>query len=514
MTGLLPSYDDDMDVSDDDGGVPLNLSSGPTFDLAIRTQNPHAEPASSESLDLVARGETRHVRQFTAPQNAYFQDPSSFLDPGAQLWCLPVEPTQPGKEHAMHNVIDSMPGHIFAKSCKLIQEHWGCEPQEALPELLREVTPYSLALLLQLRMLASYAKKDRLNAHDVLINQWQSRMNSLARAGQTFGGRTLQTTQVMDVDGLANLQHMIHCELDIQENIFGLTLQDVAQAIRVVKNARKIAKNAGAKQDLRRAGQDQQLRLQEMIVRRWEKGDGRERQVGARKLRRQEQQVAKAQDRAAELSQIRAKVASGAIPLRVSKRLAGQTAVPPTAQIRLTLDEMQAQWVALMSTGGNGTGAAAAAGPSMDVEVYNTVRPDATQESGGAEMAYETFTNQDQQAYKTMTGMMGSHLRMQDERGRRTRKWREKKEKTLQALAETGGRKAGSDGYSLPSERVDYGALQALHAGVGEVGEREMAEAMKALELAQMGQQPLPPVSAPEGTSYDISTDDTRWFRQ
>ncbi|KAK5121081.1 hypothetical protein LTR85_005565 [Meristemomyces frigidus] len=516
-------YSDDMDVSDDDGGVPLDISSRPTFDLAIRTQGPQTEnqPSSSRSLELATQGESQYVNPFTPPQDAYFQDPSVLLVHGAQLWRLPVEPTLLANAHDMQNVIDSMTGHIFDKSCKLIQQNWECEPLEALPNMLHESTPYSLALLLQLRMLASYSKKDRVDAQAILVNQWQNRMNLLALAGQDFGGqeygrRTLQTTAVMHVNGIANPQHMQYCEQIIQENIFGLTLDDVAKALVIAKHVRKSSKNGGgraAKQSYTQArpqyDNNQQQRRQKDAGQQ-DEDEAKKRKLEARRAQKQDRLTAKAHGQAAELLRIRAQVASGEIPIRVSKRLAKQRAANSAPAAPLTMQDIRAERLAMIRQSMN-----IVESPPMDVEVSDP-RPEDSTESGGPEdMAYETFSKQDKKAYNTMTWMLDSSLRVQEERGngRQSRKRTEKKERTLQALAESGGRK-GSDLVNLPSERVDFSSLPALHARLGNVKEQEMAEAMRALELAQLGQEPLPLPSAPQGTSYNISKDDDQWFRQ
>lgn len=438
MAGDLIPYSDDMDVSDDDGGVPLDLSSRPNLDPAIGTPKLQIE-----------QGGSHEAPSEPAPRNAYFQDPAIFLVPGTQLWRIP-EVRRPGSEHTRNDGKDSMPAHIFEKSCKLIQQHWGCKPAIAVPDMLLESTPYSLALLLQLRMLASYSKKDRMNAHAILTNEWESRMKLLELGGQhfEFGMRVLQTTMPAHVDGMANPLHTPHCESQIQENVFGLTLQDVVQAIAVVKD-----------------------------------GIRRQKDPEARELKKRERLLRRAQC---------------GTPTRNSRSSTKQTTA--NSAPALTLQDM-------IRAGAGSEGA-----HLTNFQTYNA-RPDDTQGPGDGDTAYHVFTKQDRKAYNAMTWMMESKLRVQDGRGRTrpSEKQQNKKEKTLKFLAESGGRN-GSGLATLPSERVDFSSLPALHAQLGNIKEQEVAEAMGALQLAQLGQEPLPRL--PEARSHNISKDDNAWFRQ
>lgn len=572
--------DDDMYSSSDDGGVPLGRSPGPSIELAIRTEQsegqlalleppmyypiePGSAPSSMQSriaqdyqlsltrtlnfkdlsgnMEIASRTE-QHEIQAHSP---YFQNPAIFAVPGAQLWRLPVEPV---------NENSSGPaGNVYQKSCRLIHQNWRCEPAEGLPDLLHDSTPYSLVLLLQLRMLSSYSKKNRLHAHSILVEQWRARTSRL-NIQPDIHGRSIYDSEVTTG---ANKRCLTQCEQHISENQFGLTLEDVAIAIEEAKGHRRQMKIDLAMKPQRtprpladyptpqsdehfgrqplttetlkqiemsdnpyphppasqvvadyplhqpheRFGPINNRKLERIeMIRRKEEKYPHSRKI---KLSKQEKRMLIAHK--AQEKETRQKMCSGETPVRRSQRLARLQAAPTGLYRRI--DD-----VSHPGLPGDMDGLTGASDPSVEPILHYSGQG-GSQRSVVAGTSYENVSPADLHEYRMMQQMMSSNLRIEEARAR-VGKRRAKREKTLQRLADTGVRKA-SELSNLPSERMDFSTLPSLNARLGTVEEGEMADALKGLglELAEIGQQPLPS-ALPEATSYNISADDTKWFRR
>ena len=254
-------YPDDSDDSDSGGSIDGRLGLGGLFSGSGGSQALGAGPRISDapssgpegpymSVDEPLQHEahpTGHPKNTQLQNTAYYQDARTFVQPGVPLWRLPqVDPVLATKRSpALRQLVVSEAAHIFYAACQRLRKNWSCDPTSALPEYFHASTPYSLVLLRQLRMLSSYSNKNMLAVHVILHDHWQKRLASRNIHGPISSGlRSFQTVRpaqnISKYPGKGG-----HCETEIQENIYGITLQDVRATLRSIKRAVAAADEAG-----------------------------------------------------------------------------------------------------------------------------------------------------------------------------------------------------------------------------------------------------------------------------
>ena len=111
---------------------------------------------------------------------------------------------------------------------RVFRSAWGKTLLEVVPEEMRKFTPYSFALLLAIRRVASHSKQHPEIGHEVLFEAWQDRMHS--QLLNPFSGDNIG----LQVSTLAVELLEPRTESHIQETNYGLTLADAAEARRRV----------------------------------------------------------------------------------------------------------------------------------------------------------------------------------------------------------------------------------------------------------------------------------------
>ncbi|TKA33150.1 hypothetical protein B0A50_00703 [Salinomyces thailandicus] len=507
----------DMDLSDD-GGVDLELSPkhASSFDMAV--DNDNVEPAPGY-----------------LPIRDFCQDPNIFTVPGAQLWQLPEDRSEEARR-LIAELGDTAQAHIYSKSCRLILKNWGCDPRDALPESLKASTPYSLILLLQLRMLSSYSKKDRQGAHAVLEEQHRARLNAL---GYSTEVHAVEPVTAHGHNG-SNVRGLVFCELSIQENTYGITLEDVAKAVSRVKQLSKEAKAKDPKEIAKKL-----LRIENRKEKRMQKNESREYRLatdnapwhaaGTRFTRRKREKERRGTHQQA-IS--RGQSFTNSQPVDQYNMRRGVKLELPT------LEEVRAQRAAETTQMGggmtiNGFGfddrfydgfddrfhdgfdddvkpTISSDGFAEDVKpAINNRRQDYSRDNMVDEAVYATLSDADRRDFRDITAMLNSTLRVEhtleaqsetgpglpavegntDDPQQRNKENENKKVprkvQRLQAFSEMGGRSRrtfGVKGATMPSERFDFGSLATLQTEE----EREVMESMRTMELAEMGQKELP----------------------
>ncbi|KAK0338062.1 hypothetical protein LTR02_002093 [Friedmanniomyces endolithicus] len=230
---------DDSDDSDSGASIDGRLGLGGLFSGSGASQALGAGPRISDapssgpegpymSVDEPLQHEahpTGHPKNTQLQNTTYYQDASTFVQPGVPLWRTPqVDPVLALKRSPALRQL-------------LLRRNWSCDPISALPEYFHASTPYSLALLWQLKKLSSYAKKNMVAAHVILHDNWQRRLASRDIRSKTSSGlRSFQTVRpAQDISEYPGKG--VYCETDIQENIYGITLQDVRATLQSIKRA-------------------------------------------------------------------------------------------------------------------------------------------------------------------------------------------------------------------------------------------------------------------------------------
>ncbi|KAK0261495.1 hypothetical protein LTR87_002775, partial [Friedmanniomyces endolithicus] len=244
---------DDSDDSDSGASIDGRLGLGGLFSGSGASQALGAGPRISDapssgpegpymSVDEPLQHEahpTGHPKNTQLQNTTYYQDASTFVQPGVPLWRTPqVDPVLALKRSpALRQLVGSEAAYVFYTSCQLLRRNWSCDPISALPEYFHASTPYSLALLWQLKKLSSYAKKNMVAAHVILHDNWQRRLASRDIRSKTSSGlRSFQTVRpAQDISEYPGKG--VYCETDIQENIYGITLQDVRATLQSIKRA-------------------------------------------------------------------------------------------------------------------------------------------------------------------------------------------------------------------------------------------------------------------------------------
>lgn len=207
-TGLLDEDEDTMDF--EDGGVALDTEDGP------------------------ARPDSRISSNTPEMEALYHQHPITETENTLSLWQLPGAPfyvhfAQLGEKYGITHPIP----FAYHKSCWLIRHHWQCEPAECIPAECRAQTPYSMAMLSNMRRLACHTKQDLTLAHSLLLQSWRER-NGYFEASREHSYINLVETEVS--------QDFPNCERKIQQNGFGLMISDIAQAFRTLRFMRNQAR--------------------------------------------------------------------------------------------------------------------------------------------------------------------------------------------------------------------------------------------------------------------------------
>ncbi|KAK3723197.1 hypothetical protein LTR37_001920 [Vermiconidia calcicola] len=156
----------------------------------------------------------------------YHQTPFEQIQDTTNLWTLPVAP-KPVKEirgNGAHFI-----ALLYHRSCRLITRHWGCDPQECIPDRLRRQTSYSLAVLQRLRRLASHTKQSLVLAQSLMLETWCKRINRMSPIGDHTGFSMVETELTHDNSARNKVNAFL--EPRVRENLFGLMLVDVEQAL-------------------------------------------------------------------------------------------------------------------------------------------------------------------------------------------------------------------------------------------------------------------------------------------
>jgi len=200
MADPMKLDDSDMDISDDDGGVPLTAAPTPS-------ENPNTQQGESAQAFFHQNREAILNRH---------QNPEVSLDADPDLWKVPVVDISHEADY------QSDLSKQFYKHCGLIRKYWGCNILRCVPAEVCDITPYSFVMLASLRRLSSSTKQNPELAHSLLLQARQSRLEMLEQAGSP--GVALVETKVMQ-KGMARF-----AEASILESPYGLMLEDVRQA--------------------------------------------------------------------------------------------------------------------------------------------------------------------------------------------------------------------------------------------------------------------------------------------
>ncbi|KAK3644351.1 hypothetical protein LTR56_005443 [Elasticomyces elasticus] len=146
---------------------------------------------------------------------------------GEYLWQSPPAVNCPKKRDA--NTIE-VQRQIYAKCCRTIKKKWRCDVSDALPKDCHHATPYSLVLVIKLSQLAACTSDfndGRLEAHNVLEQEWRERISSLPQGDRQFVTTTVWPQVIQD-------ERVIVVEHEVHENIYGVMLADVVEATFVI----------------------------------------------------------------------------------------------------------------------------------------------------------------------------------------------------------------------------------------------------------------------------------------
>lgn len=174
----------------------------------------------TESTDATESADTAMV------QKVYHQSAVSEHDNSTYIWKLPVAPLGHNPQR-VHKSKDHRIAKAYQRFCGLISKNWQTSPGECIPADLRARTPYSLAMLDALRRLSSYTKRDLELAQSMLHDAWDQRM---LQQNRPLNGGVLLTETFDTVRG-AKRNIPSFCEARIQENVFGLMIEDVFRAL-------------------------------------------------------------------------------------------------------------------------------------------------------------------------------------------------------------------------------------------------------------------------------------------
>lgn len=208
---------DDYVENDGDGGVSLEMD-----DIT----SPSSALSSSDHNEMI---------------RVYGQTSIAKLDDTSDLWRLPASPIYMKKSRFKSYGITHPIAVHYHQSCRIIRNRWKSDPVSCIPSDLRRQTPYSLAMLSALRGLACSTPSNFALAQSLLLEKWRDRFHSLTIQGEH--------TNVYIVETL--VQDPKPREEKIEENVFGLMLEDVRKARETLsqdtKDVRRDAKQAQKK---------------------------------------------------------------------------------------------------------------------------------------------------------------------------------------------------------------------------------------------------------------------------
>ena len=422
---VTPEQQEDLTASDDDA-MELEIDGGVSLDLDDATLD-YSNLSSSNHDKMVAM---------------YHQTPISELQDTSDLWRLPVTPLYTNRSALRRTGINNNVALLYHNSCRLIWNHWRCEPTVCIPDDLRKQTPYSLAMLSQLRVLASHTKQNFAMAQSLLMEAWRARFHTLTLPGEHTSLHIVETV----------VTDFRPCEHTIQENGLGLMLGDVEQALGVLReyrhDGRQQAKNKPQQRQQGRGAQTQKKQ--------------------ARLERRREAKLAWQESARSDVAD------------KVTKRRREEKAAKNPLHNPEQLQDMK------MSTG-DPTHLISIAPPNSPVLASSSTVPlsqrgvtlhdqtngePRTQRSDGAVGHFSTNGPNNENQYNHMSGLLN---KMGMDRTTRSGRRRVKR------LKAGGLSRLGQQPVTLPSERVNLNTLPTLH---------DMAST-SAFDLARMGQLAL-----------------------
>ena len=190
---------------DDEGGIPL------TQDGTTITGEP--------------LGIRHHEEQL------YFQPPIASLDVTKPLWQLPVTHVDMGPRELKESVFSHPIPYQYQRNCQMIAKHWGCQTIDCVPGDLKIRTPYSLAMLTQMRRLANSTKQDYNSAVKLLLKQWVERVKDFEPPSEQ-----IQESEFVETNLSIRKKA---CEKTIYENVYGLMICDVDKTIQKLEAQRR-----------------------------------------------------------------------------------------------------------------------------------------------------------------------------------------------------------------------------------------------------------------------------------
>ena len=199
---IATTFGQQMEIEDDeDGGVALGQDDVQSLQLLRPPDNGKARSSKN-----------------------YHQRPFTTLDvEGANdFWQLPVKPIHVKAADLKFYGITEKSAKLYHRCCFVITNFWQCDPGNCLPNGVQQRTLYSLAMLRQLRRLANVTKNDHSLALSLMLEAWQQRTAHLEGVAEPNGVYIVKT--FVDADRAA--------ENRIEENAYGLTVDDVAVAVR------------------------------------------------------------------------------------------------------------------------------------------------------------------------------------------------------------------------------------------------------------------------------------------
>ena len=193
-----------LDDSDDDGGgIALNPSDTSTL----------GDPLS------------------TREERTYFQPPITSLDLTNHIWKLPETPVDIGPKQLKQNGFGHPIPYQYHRNCQMIAKHWSCQPINCVPGDLKIRTPYSLAMLTQMRRLANSTKQNYNYAVSLLMKAWVERVKHFEAPSEHIQESEFVETSI----SIKNKA----CERVIYENVYGLMICDVENTIEELEAQRR-----------------------------------------------------------------------------------------------------------------------------------------------------------------------------------------------------------------------------------------------------------------------------------
>lgn len=156
----------------------------------------------------------------------YFQQPTTLSDRSQQLWQRPSGRTIRAQETKGKPKLAV--ARIYEQSLRLLKSHWSCKFEHCIPDHLRPLTPYSLALLYSIRRVASQSKGNYEVGQAAISRAWTERIYRLQIDAPTPEEQFhfVETRPILGKE----------CEPTIQENSFGLMVADVSDALEILKS--------------------------------------------------------------------------------------------------------------------------------------------------------------------------------------------------------------------------------------------------------------------------------------